>query len=772
MDVFAVTGFTAFILWVFFGAILYYTERDNPDPEMASYYNTVPNAMWVTLLNLSGESPLCQYSIWGKVVTGIIGLFASGVFGIPIGVLGSGFEEIVVESTDDTPDDEAATGTPNSDVLALSKDDENGLEEETHHRGNYIQRVCYQFVNGQGSKMAMNFEISIYVLILITVTVGIFQTVEGHENSFHQLEWIAVTVFTIEYLLRTIGAPADPEFRSIGSNPVVATVRYLFSFYSVVDLLAIVPFYLAVIMPGSWVDDHDEYLRMFRLLRLIKLDKYIPSITLIDDVIRLKRRSLLITGFAAGTMWIIFASLLYLGEHEDTSNEIDPVPSYGCASDCTMSDRFQSYFDSLIYTGIHLTGDYPIITYDSFSRVVCFIMVIAAVGVVSVPSGLIASGFAEIVQSKMKAKHGGEEPITMAGGDAGDDWYEFRYRELEGQEPPPSRFGPKVDTWQNAVNIFLNGQEDPVTGKTIHTNKSFVGRVFIFTVIITNVLAVIFESIPEVDKAVGNQAGNFFDVFEMWSVLIFASEYLMRLFCAPKNRGALFSTWVYATTFFGIVDLLSTAPWFVEEALIYSGHLDSSGDSAKIFRIFRIFRILQLEDFMVAFSKLDNVFRASKDVLKATGLMALIIWVGCGALFFIFEENNPNWRSCDSSIPLMTGGDDSNYTDAPGCYDFESTRACNEFYPGMCDQAVFTNVPNALYFTAVFLVGEWGVVDFTWPGRLICLFLCVAGIALYAIPVGTLFDSFGAVLGMGGDDDEEEEHVEDGCELGEATTTS
>ena len=65
-------------------------------------------------------------------------------------------------------------------------------------------------------------------------------------------------------------------------------------------------------------------------------------------------------------------------------------------------------------------------------------------------------------------------------------------------------------------------------------------------------------------------------------------------------------------------------------------------------------------------------------------------------------------------------------------------------------------MPNSLYYTAVFLGGEWGVVDFTWPGRFVCLFLCVAGIALYSIPIGTLFDSFGAVLGFEGDDDEEE----------------
>jgi hypothetical protein len=54
-----------------------------------------------------------------------------------------------------------------------------------------------------------------------------------------------------------------------------------------------------------------------------------------------------------------------------------------------------------------------------------------------------------------------------------------------------------------------------------------------------------------------------------------------------------------------------------------------------------------------------------------------------------------------------------------------------------------------------------GVVDFTWPGRLVCLFLCVVGIALYAIPIGTLFDSFGTVLGLGGDDEEDGEDQAD-----------
>merc|ERR1712238_227533 len=230
-----------------------------------------------------------------------------------------------------------------------------------------------------------------------------------------------------------------------------------------------------------------------------------------------------------------------------------------------------------------------------------------------------------------------------------------------------------------------------------------------------------------------------------------------------KNRESLYSTTVYAQTFFGIVDFLSTAPWYIEEILIGTGTVAVGGDTARVFRIFRIFRILQLEDFVTAFSKLDNVFRASKGVLKATGLLALIIWIGGGSLFYIIEQNNPNWRQCDDSIPLVSNTTTSHYVSGeggvPGCYDFASTQECNDYYPGMCDQKVFVNMPNTLYMTAVFLGGEWGVTDFTWAGRILCIIICYLGITLYSIPAGLFFEKFGTILGF--DDDENDDDDDD-----------
>merc|ERR1739845_317756 len=111
------------------------------------------------------------------------------------------------------------------------------------------------------------------------------------------------------------------------------------------------------------------------------------------------------------------------------------------------------------------------------------------------------------------------------------------------------------------------------------------------------------------------------------------------------------------------------------------------------FRLVRLFRLLQLEHFITAFTILDNVFCRSKNVLLATGVLAMCIWLAAGALFYVFEKDNPN---------------------------FEGS---------------FDTMPKALYLTAIFLAGEWAVTDFTTGGKFLCLFLCVVGIGLAALPV-------------------------------------
>ena len=84
-------------------------------------------------------------------------------------------------------------------------------------------------------------------------------------------------------------------------------------------------------------------------------------------------------------------------------------------------------------------------------------------------------------------------------GVAGDDWYDVKYRELEGQDPPASFFGPPVDALQIKAKEYLDGRVDKMTGRVSRTPFLSIGRMLFFLLIIANVAAVVVESIPKID---------------------------------------------------------------------------------------------------------------------------------------------------------------------------------------------------------------------------------------------------------------------------------
>lgn len=120
------------------------------------------------------------------------------------------------------------------------------------------------------------------------------------------------------------------------------------------------------------------------------------------------------------------------------------------------------------------------------------------------------------------------------------DWFDIRYRELEGQPAPRSMFGPFVDSLQENVHAYLEGKMNETTGMVERTTFSQLGRLAFLSLIIANVIAVVIESIPEADKYVGNQKGNAFDVFEVISVAFFTiGESSLNVLPAPPSLVSL-----------------------------------------------------------------------------------------------------------------------------------------------------------------------------------------------------------------------------------------
>jgi len=380
----------------------------------------------------------------------------------------------------------------------------------------------------------------------------------------------------------------------------------------------------------------------------------------------------------------------------------------------------------LPFTMIHLTGDYPIIEYTWAGCLVCGLMVVVGAGLVAIPSALIADGFSQVVEDTSG------EPASAEGS------YERQLRELRDVPPPRETDNQRIDQLQTHVNTFLNGTKTP-EGDVVRTPMSRLFRTAILVLILVNVISVIWESVPEANQDASSANVNVFEIIELIAVVFFTVEYLLRIFSVVKDIDHLYSRWFYATTFFGIVDLLSIAPYYIQLVLSANGVEDDNVTAA--FRILRLFRLLELEHFVEAFSVLDNVFRRSSGVFLASGLMALAIWISAASLFYLFERSNPNWCT--------------EWKDPSCATKYTSSCSCTE-------KIGFGTMPDSLFFVAVFLGGEWAVVDFTIPGKILCMALCLVGIAVYAVPVGTFFDSFGKVLEGGLDALEEDENEAEG----------
>src|ERR1051326_3945346 len=144
-----------------------------------------------------------------------------------------------------------------------------------------------------------------------TVAAAALETMESlrvaYAGVFHAVEIAAVALFTIDYFLRWWVAP---ESEATGAAaPWRTRIRYAMGPYGVIDLLAILPFYVDLFVPIQ-----PDWLRVLRLLRMLKLARYAPGLPLFVSVIRAEIRPLLaaflvmavLVGVGSGIMFIKF----------------------------------------------------------------------------------------------------------------------------------------------------------------------------------------------------------------------------------------------------------------------------------------------------------------------------------------------------------------------------------------------------------------------------------------------------------------------------------
>jgi len=220
-------------------------------------------------------------------------------------------------------------------------------------------------IKNQQTKIGLYLDYLIQFLILLSIISFTVETLPGLDQKtivlLNTFELVSVIIFSLEYLIRIYTSEKK--------------LKFIFSFYGIIDLLAILPFYLSF----GFDLRSARILRFLRLFRIIKLVRYNKAISRFSIAFRMIKEEL--TMFSVVSLILIYISAVGIYYFE---NAVQP-------------EAFSSIFSSLWWSVVTLTtvgyGDAVPITIGG--RIFTFIILMIGLGIIAIPSGMISSALTE-----------------------------------------------------------------------------------------------------------------------------------------------------------------------------------------------------------------------------------------------------------------------------------------------------------------------------------------------------------------------------------------
>ncbi len=246
-----------------------------------------------------------------------------------------------------------------------------------------LRKRIYEVIEpSSGHHHSKFFDIFIMSLIVLSVTEVILESFEPIRESYghilNEFEKWSVIIFSIEYLLRLFTADLMYPKKSIP----MAVLSVMVSFYGIIDLAAILPFYLPLLITLDL--RFVRILRLLRLFRILKLTRYNHSMELVIHVLKDKKAELGITVFVTFILMLLASAFMYFAEHEAQPNAFPNIVA-----------AFWWAITTLTTVGY---GDvYPI---TNSGKIIASFMAILGIAVVALPTGILSSAFFDMTRMK------------------------------------------------------------------------------------------------------------------------------------------------------------------------------------------------------------------------------------------------------------------------------------------------------------------------------------------------------------------------------------
>ena len=241
-------------------------------------------------------------------------------------------------------------------------------------------------VAAPGDSLSRIFDVFIMTLIFLNVVAVVLETVQGlsaqYRGFFRSFELVSVIIFSIEYILRLWSCTINPKYR----NLILGRFRFMVTPLALVDLFAILPFYLPMLIKMDL--RFLRAVRLVRIFRLFKIGRYSESMKLFGSVLKAKKEQLVITLFAVFILLTIASSLLYYVENEAQPEAFSSIPS-------TM------WWGVSALTTVGYGDMYPITPIGKFLGAIISLL---GIGLFAMPTGILSAGFVEEIRKKKESE--------------------------------------------------------------------------------------------------------------------------------------------------------------------------------------------------------------------------------------------------------------------------------------------------------------------------------------------------------------------------------
>ena len=245
-----------------------------------------------------------------------------------------------------------------------------------------IYNIIFEADTPAGKYFDMFLILAIVASVLVVMLDSVQSLSTTYHRTFYYMEWGFTILFTIEYLLR-IACVQNKR-------------KYTRSFFGIIDLIAVLPTYLIILLPGGQYLLVIRSLRLLRIFRILKLVHYLTEADMLIEAFRESQRKIVIFLFAVLNLVVILGSLMYVVEHDNPA--------------------FTSIPESVYWAIITITtvGYGDIVPVTPLGQAIASVIMITGYSIIAVPTGIVTHSIIRVSNREVGTQVFKQEKNTIS----------------------------------------------------------------------------------------------------------------------------------------------------------------------------------------------------------------------------------------------------------------------------------------------------------------------------------------------------------------------